>query len=411
MSLPASVKVEVRFATGASFGNVLVLGSATDGILGQNVLGTTSVQPVDITSQVTRVSIANGRDRVFDHYNSGTCTVQLLDTTGNWNPENTSSPYYPNILPMRQIRISATYSATKYYLFSGYITSFDYQYQPGLKAAIVTITAADAFRLLNLATVSTVSGTAAGDLPGVRIGKILDAISWPAGMRDIDNGAITMAADPGTTRSALDALWDCEDVELGALYTDPEGNVVFKDQNAQALEAAGTPTKFDDDGTDIEYNQIDVNLDDTELANYVIVQRFGGTAQVAQDATSISTYFRRSYSRTGLLFQTDTQAAQQANDILNNRKNVEIRIESFTLDLSGPSTRITPGLSLGIGSPIQIARTQPGGSRIVADLTVQGIRHEITPSTWQTTFTTAKSLGSAFILGSTIFGVLGTSVL
>lgn len=411
MTTPATPKVEIRFGTGAGFGNVLVLGSSTDGILGQNVLGTATAQTVDVTSQVTSISTRNGRDRVFDHYESGTATVTLIDQNGDWNPENTSSPYYPNVLPLRQLRISATYSSTKYYLFSGYIQSFDYQYQPGLDAAIVTITAVDAFRLLNLASVQTVSGTAAGDLPGTRIGKILDSISWPTGMRDIDSGTVTMAADPGSLRSALSAIWDCEDVELGAFYADPEGNLVFKDLDAQSLEASTTPTKFDDDGTDIAYNQVEIKLDDTELANYVVVGREGGTDQIAQDATSISTYFRRTLSRTGLLFQTDTQAQTQANQILNVRKNLKVRVESITLDLSGPSSRIVPGLSLGIGAPIQVSRTQPGGSRIVVDLSVQGIQHDITPDTWTTTFSTAETLGTAFILGSSLFGILGTSTL
>ena len=411
MTLPANFKVEVRFGTGASFGNVLVLDSATDGILGTNVLGTAAATTVDITNQVQSISTNNGRDRVFDHYDAGTATIRLLDITGNWNPENTSSPYYPNILPMRQLRISATYSSTRYYLFSGYIQSFDYDYQPGLNAAIVTIRAIDAFRLLNLASVTSVAGAAAGDLPGARVTQILDAISWPAGMRDIDTGSTTLQTDPGTTRSALDALQTVEDSELGALYVDPEGNVVFKDEQSLTLESLGTKTFFDDDGTDIAYNGISVRLDDTELANYVIVTRNGGTAQIAQDATSIETYFRRTLSRTGLLMQNDADALGQANQILVNRKNVEVRIESITLDCSGDSNRVLPALSLGIGSPIQVARTQPGGSRIVVDLTIQGISHNITPAGWTTTFTTASYLGSVFILDSSTYGILGTSSL
>lgn len=411
MTLPANFKVEIRFGTGAGFGNVLVLGSATDGILGQNVLGTATATTVDVTSQVQSISTSNGRDRVFDHYDAGNAIVQILDKTGDWNPENTSSPYYPNVLPMRQIRISATYNATRYYIFSGYIQSFDYDYQTGLNAAIVTIRAIDAFRLLNLASVTTIAGAAAGDLPGTRVTKILDAASWPSGMRQIDPGSVTMQADPGTTRSALEALQACEDVELGALYADPAGNIVFRDENNQILDAVGTPTKFDDDGTDIPYNGISVRLDDTELANYVIVERAGGTAQVAQDATSISTYFRRTLSRTGLLMEYDSQALNQANKIIGNRKDVKTRIESITLDCSGDSTRVLPALSLAIGSPIEVARTQPGGSRIVVDLTIQGISHTITPGTWTTTFTTAEYLGSAFILGSSLYGILGTSVL
>lgn len=411
MTLPATPKVEVRFGTGAGFGNVLVLGSTTDGILGSNVLGTSSVKPVDVTSQVQLISIQNGRDRVFEHYNSGTCTVQLLDRTGDWNPENTLSPYYPNILPMRQLRISATYSGNQYYLFSGYIQSFDYKYETGLKAAIVTIRAIDAFRLLNLSSVTTVAGAAAGDYTGTRISKILDAASWPSGMRNIDTGNVTMQADPGTLRSALAAIQSCEDVELGAFYAEPSGNLRFKSQLTQKVEATGTPTKFDDDGTDIPYNEIDVSLDDTQLANYVSIQRQGGTAQIAQDASSISTYFQRTYSKNGMLFENDTQALQQALTLLNIRKDVEVRIQSIGLDISGPSSQVLPALSLGIGAPIQVARTQPGGSRIVVDLTIQGIRHEITAGTWKTTFTTTKTVGTAFILGSSTYGVLGTSTL
>ena len=68
-------------------------------------------------------------------------------------------------------------------------------------------------------------------------------------------------------------------------------------------------------------------------------------------------------------------------------------------------------VSLKLNEPIEVTRTQPGGNRLTAELTVQGINHDIRPDTWQTTFTTAKPLSTAFILGSTQFGILGTSAL
>ncbi len=95
--IPATPKVEIRFGVGAGFANVLVLGDANDGILGTNVPGTSSTQIVDITSLVQKITTRRGRDRVFEEYSPGTATVRFIDTTGDWNPQNASGPYYGKI--------------------------------------------------------------------------------------------------------------------------------------------------------------------------------------------------------------------------------------------------------------------------------------------------------------------------
>jgi hypothetical protein len=52
-----------------------------------------------------------------------------------------------------------------------------------------------------------------------------------------------------------------------------------------------------------------------------------------------------------------------------------------------------------------------GGTHIDLRLTVQGHGHDITPDRWITQLTTAYPLSTAFILGSSEFGVLGTNTL
>lgn len=411
MSLPATPKVVVRFGTGAGFGNAFILGSATDGILGTNVLATSVAIPADITDKVTSITTRRGRDRVTDQYNNGSATVTFIDETGDFDPTNTTGPYYGEILPMRQIRISADYSGTTYYLFSGYITSWDYEYEKGWDGAKVTIQAEDAFRLLNLTQIEEVPTSAPGDLPGTRINDLLDEAGWPLGLRSIDEGDTQLLDDPWTPRACLQALQTVEATEMGALYCDPAGNVVFKSRNAVAFAATQTPTVFDDDGTDIAYQGIDFALDDDELANDVIVQAEGGDPQQAEDATSIETYFRRTLSRTGLLFYDDADALGQAKRILNYRKDVKLRIQSITLDVSTASNRVLPALSIDMNELIEVNKTNPGNTRLTADLLVQGISHDIRPGQWQTTFTTAFPLSVAFILGSTEFGILGESAL
>lgn len=411
MSLPATPKVEIRFGTGASFGNALILGDTSNGILGTNVLGTSAAQPVDITPLVTGINVRRGRDREFDNYSAGSAVITFIDSTGDYNPQNTGGPYYGQILPLRQIRIAASYSGTTYYLFSGYITSWDYEWEKGADVAFVTVTAEDGFRLLNLATVETVAGTAAGDLPGTRINDILDAISWPSSMRSVSTGKITLQDDDGSARSTLEALQTVESTELGALYFDGVGRLVFKGRDDTALQASGTKTVFDDDGTDIKYQEIDVRLDDTDLANEVIVTRDGGTAQTESDSTSIDTYFKRSLSRSGLIMETDDQALSQAKAILGYRKDIRLRVERIALDVSEVSNRVVPALSLDFGSPIRVTRRQPGGGSVTVDITVQGVEHRILPDRWVTSFSTAFPLATAFVLGSNEFGVLGTSTL
>ena len=113
------VRVFVDFDSDTAFEtNPFILGSATKGILGTNRLGSGTL-PVEITSLVTKVAIRRGRNRISGKFEAGTADVTLYDQNGNWNPANTASPYYPNVVPLKQIIIYATYLGTDYYLFSG----------------------------------------------------------------------------------------------------------------------------------------------------------------------------------------------------------------------------------------------------------------------------------------------------
>ena len=90
MALPCIPDVIIRLGSGAIFANVLELGSPINGILGTNILGTTATTLADVTATTQYVGIRHGRDRMFEQYVPGECTVQWFDYTGDWNPGNTS---------------------------------------------------------------------------------------------------------------------------------------------------------------------------------------------------------------------------------------------------------------------------------------------------------------------------------
>ena len=413
MALPAIPTVEIRLGVGASFGPVFQLGDAVHGRLGYNQLGSSTAEIVDVTSTVQRISIRHGRDRVFEEALPGTATVQFLDTTGDWNPGNQSGPYYDQIKPMRQIQIHTEYDGTGYYLFSGYIISWDYTWpDQSSPYAIVTVQCVDGFRILQLANIENVAGAGNKDLPGERIGMILDELQWPQTQRDIYLGDTELLNDPGTVRTGLSAIQLIAASDLGAFFMEHNGNATYYSRTKLSELAANTnPYEFSDDGTGIAYQDIDINYDETELYNEVTFTRDGGSAQTASDAPSIAEYFRRSLSRSGLMMETNSLALQRATSVLNYRKQPRLRVDSITLDLSTNSNRVEPGLSLEIGDAIIVTKTISGGTDLTVRTTIQGHQHDITPERWTTKFSTAYPLSTGFILGSTEFGVLGTNTL
>lgn len=405
MALPATPYAQIRFGIGAGFGNVFVLGSATDGVFGTNVFGSSSTQIVNV--QATRISTRRGRDRVFNAFTPGTCTIQFNDTTGNFNPDNAAGPYYGKILPMCQVRTYATYSGSTYYLFTGFVTSWDWTWDAGADFGRVTITAVDGFHALNLLEISSVAGGTAGQTTGQRMNSLLSAASWPNTMRTINTGTLTVQADPGTDRQALGALQTIEATEMGAFFMDTQGNATFYDHVTLGQKSNGTPTTFNDTGANTAYQTIDVSLDETELANVVTVTRLGGTPQTTTDPASIETYYQRSYDRSGLMMETDSAALAQARSLIIYKANAALRIDSIGIDLSSPSNRVLPGLTLDIGAPVVVNRHY-AGTTISADLAVQGVSHDISPDRWFTTISTAERI-TTFILGSATSGILGTS--
>jgi hypothetical protein len=412
MTLPATPIVKIRLGTGPSFGDPFILGDPDNGVLGTNELASSAIQEINISDQVRRISTRHGRDRAFEEYLPGEATIEFYDFTGDWNPNNTSSPYYPQVKPMRQVRVTTTYNGTDYSIFAGYITSWDYNWpDQSINFAVVTIQATDAFRLLQLANINTVTGAANKDLPGERINLILDEIGWPAGQRLIDDGDTELENDPGGFRSALSAIQTIEASDLGAFFIDHDGKAVYLSRATLSQRASGTAYEFDDNGVNVQYQDIDINYDETELANSVTLTRLSGQPQTASDATSISEFFLRSYNRSGLMMETNALALARATQILNYRKQPRMRIDSLTLDLSSDSNRVLPGLLMEIGDPVIVTKNIANGSDLTLRLTIQGHTSDITPDRWVNTYSTAFPLSTAFILGSAEFGILGTNTL
>lgn len=413
---PITPNLIVYFNDGATFGyGNFIIGDSKNGVLGTSTLAATSTgdKIVDVSSQCIKATLGGGYNLLQGQFQAAQATFRIVDPNGDWNPQNTLSPFYGYLTVNRKIRFTADYQNNGYYLFSGYIQAYNYSYPKNQEVGYVDLVCTDAFRLLNLAGITTVAGTSAGQTTSQRINNILDQVSFPASMRSIQSGSTTVQADPATLRTSLAAIQNCEFSEQGAFYFNGAGNATFLNRQTIQKAAAATPTKFANNGTGISYFDYKPAFDDKLIINQATITRVGGTAQTANDAASVSKYFPHSVNYDNLVVQTDADALNIARTYVATRAETTLRIDSLTLDLTTPNyaAGITAALGFDYFSNVNFYNVGIDGTITDKTLQVVGIAHDITPNSWKTTFTLSEPLVDAFILDSTTSGIIGVNVL
>ena len=417
MTVP-TINAVINFSTGPAFAQAMIL---DQGILDTNILADAAAVIVDVSNVVNSIQTKRGRNVQTNQFQTGTLTLVIVDQNGDFNPQNTSGPYYTLLTPMRKVQITATYTdtvtllSTTYPVFSGFITGYSTSIPAAgtSEVALTTITAVDAFRLATNAQISTVAGTSAGQLTGARINNILDEIAWPASMRDIDAGLTTVQADPGTARTSLAACQTIEATEFGAFYVDASGSFVFQDRALTASSVAGIPVVFSDDGLGIDYFNAVWVLNDLLIFNSAQITATGLATQTATDAASVAKYFLHSYNQQNLLMQDTATALNYAQAFVASNAETTVRCDAIELDLytNNYNAGIIAALDLDFFDPVTIKTAQPGSTDLVKTLQVFGKAMTITPNQWRVVMTTLEPIIDAFILDSALYGILDTNVL
>lgn len=149
----------------------------------------------DITAFVRGFDTRRGRNHELGQMQAGEATLTLDNRDRRFDPSNTSSPYYPNVVPMRHMRIRANHQGVVYDLFAGFVEDWGQQWSgpnaAGAGDATCEVQLVDAFKLLNLADLTTYEAEVLQDDP---------MVCWPM---DDDPTAVltdTMGAAPLTTK-------------------------------------------------------------------------------------------------------------------------------------------------------------------------------------------------------------------
>lgn len=188
----------------------------------------------DITQYVDgAIACSLGRDRASQLTGraiAGSLECRLYNNDGRFSSFLTTSPLYGSIVPGRRVRLSYTYSAVTYRLWSGFLDSIiPLPSLDGAPAAVLR--ASGPLAWLNDPQRQASIPMSTNVATGTAVGAILDDASWPAGDRSIDAGQTTMARFWVDKQGALNALRKVEDTESGFLREGRDGKGIFEDRH------------------------------------------------------------------------------------------------------------------------------------------------------------------------------------
>jgi hypothetical protein len=124
----------------------------------------------DITPYLRGFDITRGRAHELTRTGAGTADIRLKNTDRRFDPVYASSPYNPNVKPMKQIRIRATYAAVTYDLFRGFVEDWTQNWAgrpmgTGGGDAECLVHAVDAFKLLSYESLQSYRAVVMADSP------------------------------------------------------------------------------------------------------------------------------------------------------------------------------------------------------------------------------------------------------
>jgi hypothetical protein len=410
-NLPANFKVEIAFNVGSGDPAEMVFGDAVTGKFGTGEFGS---EYADVTEYVRSGSTSRGMNRfdgVYARAEAGRAEVVLDNRDARFDPTNLSGPYVyhgeSQVTPRRRWRISADGTA----IWTGFAESWDLSYPETEHDAICVLNGVDGIAIISGFDGPEQGSQGNGEDTGARINRILDSAGWAPGDRVIETGLTivqpTTLAQPAWTEILLNA-----DTEIGELYIDGAGRVVFRNRAALLSESRSVDSQatFGDAGVELGFADIELSFDDTQIANLIRIARAGGTEQVAQDPESQFEHQIKTFERSDLIHLTDGESLDYAEYVLTLLKDGELRFDSLTIDpLADPVDLYPQVLEREFGDRITIKLRPPGreADPITRDVYIRGIEHGFTPDSWVTRWALQDaSRFDFFILDSVTLGEL-----
>lgn len=298
---------------------------------------------------------------------------------------------------------------TAYDLFNGFVEAWPATWEGAHRQGNdrVRVDAVDAFKILNLADLTIDRGQ---ELSGARVEAVLDAISWPTALRDIDAGQSQVQAI-STTTGALAHIQEVANSESGIFFIAKDGIATFYDRFHTTLLDEDDDLWGDETG-EKHYAQITTSYDDSQIWNEVVVTAPSLADQTASDANSQSTFggpaqAPRTLTISTLLTSTGDML-DRADFLLTKYKEPHFRITSLMLDNASLDDTQWPRILPKDLHDRILVRKRPAGDLIEQPSFIEGSQISVGPGRWQVTWTLSST---ALQQGQWELGTVGKSEL
>jgi hypothetical protein len=349
----------------------------------------------------TPITIRRGRQNELGRIEAGKLTLTLDNRDRLFDPENASGSFYPNVKPMKRIRVYALWNSVTYFLFTGYIEAWEPVY-PGGRTAVVRVRASDAMSAIARAIVSY----AGNEFINWAIFAILDTIGWPTADTSFDGAQSQVPSGSYLDQNPLTFIQQLVEAENGLFFQRGDGKFVFQDRHWRIRNSTSAAT-FGTASGELPYESLDLGFDETLIYNDILITRAGGAQQEAIDSTSQAAYGPRVLTKTGILLGTDDEALALSQWLLLRYKDPALRIPRMTLNGdAAPSTLWPQLLGRDLSDKVTVrVRPPPSGSTMIEKAArIEAIAHTIAFDSWRVGWDLS-------LAGEDQYWVLGTSAL
>ena len=397
MAIDYTLSVEVAWTQELS--GVFRIGTSTidgsdviAGTFGGNVFDTIPTSSAGGDAWVMRVEISRGRNSESLFMEHGRCRIVLADPDGIYNHLNPASSLAGYLVPMRPVRVRATYDGTTYGRFYGYISRIEHD--PVARESYLECV--DLFEWLATQT-PTIASTGATTV-GAAIGLVLDAVEFtdPA-LRSLDTGRAIADFSAGGTLSALALIGSLIAYDRGACFVAGDGIFTFQAGETRYQRTASAATF-----TGSLISQVKTAIDVNQIVNRQKVTKTGGAEQEAEDDDSRRDYsYRDGGAITSAYFASDAEALSLAKWLVILQANGRPPVRGVAL-INSSADKITQQFTRGIGDVVTVTEDR-GGTDYLG--TIEAIQETHRPgSILRSTFLIPERTVQAFVIGLSTIG-------
>lgn len=335
------------------------------------------------TTDVLEINIRRGRKQYDILNQAGIAGIIFNNQSGNYDPDNSSSPYAGKLKAGLLMRIQATWSSTAYTLYQGYLESS--QVNQGFYPT-VTMNFVDGLGYIADTQAPVLSALANEETAATRVGRMLDYAGWSATARSL-SGSVTMQKTI-QGKSCLLMINQAVNAIAGRFYISRSGVATL----VPLSDKFSRPTQllFSDQGDaySLEYRGLIVDPGTYYVVNQAIIDR-GADAQV----TSTYNPSKNSYGLVSKRFDAPLVSSTSATNLALYESRQQATPETYAkqIDFSALYLDVLypDFLACEIGDQVSVKRLTYDNRSLQYNLVIEGMTHKISSDDWLVSFHTS----------------------